>query len=144
MFTMGVKQLMNFTRKQFPLRYAYAGTVHRYQGDTVYEKLLIDCRVQSFAHGQLSVAFSRATKASNVSVLASPEDFAAQKVTGLVYREFLSFEDDVAAAEVIMNVQGTGVISADDCSEGEEVELQMQLERRKKSRRRRQRACPIE
>ena len=139
MFTMGVKQLMNFTRKQFPLRYAYAGTVHRYQGDTVYEKLLIDCRLHSFAHGQLSVAFSRATKASNVSVLASHEDVAARQVTGLVYREFLSFEDDVTAAEVIMNVQGSGVISADDCSEGEEVELQRQLQR-KKLRRRQKRA----
>ena len=75
--------------------------------------------------------------------MATPEDVAARKVTGLVYREFLCFEDDVAAAEVIMNVQGTGVISADDCSEGEEVELQRQLERRKKSRRRRQRPRPI-
>ena len=131
MFTMGVKQLMNFTRRQFPLRYAYAGTVHRYQGDTVYEKLLLDCRVHSFAHGQLSVAFSRATKASNFSVLASENDVATRKVTGLVYREFLSFEDDVTAAEVVMNVQGKGVISADDCSEGEEVEIQRQLQRKK-------------
>ena len=143
MFNMGVKQLMNFTRKQFPLRYAYAGTVHRYQGDTVYEKLLLDCRVHSFAHGQLSVAFSRATKAANVSVLASSEDVAARQVTGLVYREFLSFEDDVAAAEVIMNVQETGVVSADDCSEREEAEIQRQLQR-KKARRRRQRARPKE
>ena len=139
MFTMGVKQLMNFTRKQFPLRYAYAGTVHRYQGDTVYEKLLLDCRVHSFAHGQLSVAFSRATKASNVSVLGSETDVAARKVTGLVYREFLSFEDDVTAAEVIMNVQGTGEISADDCSEDEEAELQRQLQLRNKAHVRRQR-----
>ena len=137
MFTMGVKQLMNFTRKQFPLRYAYAGTVHRYQGDTVYEKLLLDCRVHSFAHGQLSVAFSRATKASNVSVLALEEDAAKRQVTGLVYREFLSFEDDVAAAEVIMDVQGIGNISDDDCSEAEEVELQRQLTLRKKALRRR-------
>jgi len=56
-----------FARKQFPLRLAYAMTINKFQGQTLFHVGLhfID---DVFSHGQLYVAFSRAKAPVNVKV----------------------------------------------------------------------------
>ena len=135
-FAMGVKHLMNFSRKQFPLRLAYAGTVHRFQGDTVHEQLLVDCRVPSFAHGQLSVAISRCTGSKKLQILATQDDVRTRSLSGLIYREFITDEvisDQVHAEMDVPHVSAFNDLE-DDVSEDEELELQ----RRRVSKRRRE------
>ena len=90
-FRCHLKDVMEFNRRQFPLRPAYAGTVHRYQGDTIDTagQLLIHAS-NCFAHGQLSVAFSRAQRAEQVRVVADREAVTKRVVVGVVFREFLS------------------------------------------------------
>jgi ATP-dependent exoDNAse (exonuclease V) alpha subunit len=56
-----------FARKQFPLRLAYAMTINKSQGQTLFHVglLLVD---DVFSHGQLYVAFPRAKAPENVKV----------------------------------------------------------------------------
>lgn len=56
---------------QFPLKLAWAITIHKSQGLT-FEKAIIDAR-QSFAHGQVYVALSRCTSLEGL-VLSTPLD----------------------------------------------------------------------
>jgi hypothetical protein len=88
-FNISVKEMFDFNRKQFPLRLAYAGTVHKYQGDTIKGKLLVDCSNPSFAHGQLSVAISRGVTSENIVLCVSRPDFESGSIDGLLYRDLL-------------------------------------------------------
>jgi hypothetical protein len=88
LFKIVFKGGFTFERLQFPLRLCFAGTVHRYQGQTLPSngKLLLDLRYTTFVHSQLYVAFSRAQRSSQVLVLQSyPERYADANV----YRELL-------------------------------------------------------
>jgi hypothetical protein len=75
------------TRKQFPLRLAFAMTVNKAQGQSLTH-VGIDLRQQVFTHGQLYVAFSRSTTAANVNVLLAKEN-TDRKVENVVYSEVL-------------------------------------------------------
>lgn len=55
------------TREQFPLKLAWALTVHRCQGQTL-EKITVDCR-GFFLNNQLSVAISRVRNISDVRLV---------------------------------------------------------------------------
>ncbi len=57
-----------FRRFQFPVRVCFAMTINKDQGQSVPGKLGIDLYSSCFAHGQLYVAFSRATHLGNVYV----------------------------------------------------------------------------
>ena len=75
-----------FTRRQFPVRLAFAMTINKAQGQTfdcvgVYLK---DCPV--FAHGQLYVAFSRVTSSLNLKVQLSSNCHTTKNI---VYHEIL-------------------------------------------------------
>ncbi len=54
------------TFSQFPLKLAWAITIHKSQGLT-FEKAIIDARA-SFAHGQVYVALSRCTSLSGIKL----------------------------------------------------------------------------
>jgi hypothetical protein len=109
-FDITIKNLTSFKRKQFPLKLAYAGTVHKFQGDTIHEELLLVCQKPSFAHGQLSVAVSRGTSCAKTAILTTDVNVMTRCLNGLVYREFLDddagFEDAVTEVIHDFDVQG--------------------------------------
>ncbi|XP_057482735.1 uncharacterized protein LOC130769441 [Actinidia eriantha] len=73
------------TRRQFPIRLAYAMTINKSQGQSV-KYVGIDLRTPVFSHGQLYVALSRCTSFHCISVLPENEmDFT----TNIVYPEVL-------------------------------------------------------
>ena len=55
-----------YTRKQFPLRLAWAITIHKSQGTTIRGKYCVDLGTKEMNHGMTYVAFSRATKFSDI------------------------------------------------------------------------------
>ncbi len=60
------------TFRQFPLKCAWAVTVHKSQGQTL-DRVLIDCRDQPFDPNQFYVAMSRVRSLDHVSILPHPE-----------------------------------------------------------------------
>ena len=57
-----------FTRRQLPVRLAYAGTVHRSQGETL-TRVVVDLRRSFWEHGQLYVALSRVRNPDGCMIL---------------------------------------------------------------------------
>lgn len=77
---------INMSRRQFPIKLAYALTINKAQGQSV-KYVGIDLRTEVFSHGQLYVALSRCTTFSRISILLpSPE---ATTTTNIVYPEVL-------------------------------------------------------
>lgn len=60
--------VVQFTRRQFPLRVAYAMTINKSQGQTL-NRVGIYLQSPPFAHGQLYVALSRVTSPQGIRVL---------------------------------------------------------------------------
>uniref|UniRef100_A0A7N0TYR9 ATP-dependent DNA helicase n=1 Tax=Kalanchoe fedtschenkoi TaxID=63787 RepID=A0A7N0TYR9_KALFE len=75
-------------RKQFPVRLAYAMTINKSQGQTLH-RIGICLARGVFSHGQLYVAFSRATTPQNVSVLLEDESAERRLMHNVVYDEAL-------------------------------------------------------
>jgi hypothetical protein len=75
------------SRKQFPLRLAYATTFNGCQGLTL-SRSVIDLRIDSFAHGQLYTALSR-VRNKNDSLLLFSESNAELSTANLVYKSLL-------------------------------------------------------
>lgn len=59
-------------RHQFPVRPAFAMTVHKAQGQT-FEFVGVDLRTSVFMHGMLYVVFSRVKRQMSLRVLLPPE-----------------------------------------------------------------------
>ena len=59
---------LKMTRRQFPVRLAYAMTMNKSQGQSV-KFVGVDLRTPVFSHGQLYVAMSRCTSSSRMCVL---------------------------------------------------------------------------
>jgi len=98
---------LTFSRIQFPIASAFAGTVHRFQGQSVPEQgfLLLDIRRNPFCHGQGYVAFSRARKSSQVILITLP---GSETAKCLIYKEFstaVSAIPDTATPHTDTNLQ---------------------------------------
>lgn len=74
------------SRRQFPIKLAYAMTINKAQGQSV-KYVGIDLRTPVFTHGQLYVALSRCTAFHRISILLPPEQEAT--TTNIVYPEVL-------------------------------------------------------
>ena len=82
-------------RTQFPLRLAYCTTINKSQGQE-YDKVLIDLRQQTFAHGHLYVALSRVKYSDKITVLIhkhqviyTVDDNPHPKLSNIIYPELL-------------------------------------------------------
>ena len=65
-----IKPKIVATFSQYPLKLAWAATIHKCQGQT-FEKVAIDLDAGSFTHGQTYVALSRATSLDGIYLLQS-------------------------------------------------------------------------
>ncbi|KIK23998.1 hypothetical protein PISMIDRAFT_99678 [Pisolithus microcarpus 441] len=74
------------SRRQFPVRLAFAMSINKAQGQSV-KHVGIDLRTPVFSHGQLYVALSRATSSRRVKVLLPSE--GGNKTLNVVYPEVL-------------------------------------------------------
>ncbi|XP_028100376.1 ATP-dependent DNA helicase PIF1-like [Camellia sinensis] len=74
------------TRRQFPVRLAYALTINKSQGQSV-KFVGVDLRTPVFSHGQLYVALSRCTSFDHISVLLPNDE--PDSTTNIVYPEIL-------------------------------------------------------
>ena len=75
---------------QFPLKLAWAVTIHKAQGKT-FEKVVLDLGRGTFAHGQLYVALSRCTTLEGI-VLRQPIERRHVLLDGTVREFFTKFE----------------------------------------------------
>lgn len=77
------------TRRQFPVRLAFAMTINKSQGQSV-KYVGLDLRTPVFSHGQLYVALSRCTSGSRIKVLLSDKETNIDtKTSNIVYPEIL-------------------------------------------------------
>lgn len=74
-----------FTRHQFPVRVAFAMTIHKAQGQT-FDKVAVSLPRPCFTHGQLYVAVSRVRRFEDLTIHVSNENLRTKNV---VYRELL-------------------------------------------------------
>jgi len=88
------KTSLTFTRRQYPLRAAYAITVNKSQGQTLSNAIL-DLRTEPFSHGQLYVALSRVKSRQCITILASPSDVrgGSAHTRNVVYKELLGCQE---------------------------------------------------
>ena len=79
---------ISFSRVQFPIASAFAGTVHRFQGQSVphQSQLLLDQRRNPFCHGQAYVAMSRGRNSRQIIIITSP---GVNNMKCLNYKELL-------------------------------------------------------
>lgn len=78
---------INMSRRQFPVRVAYAMTINKSQGKFV-KYVGIDLKTPVLSHGQLYVALSRCTAANRITVLLE-DDTEKLETTNIVYPEVL-------------------------------------------------------
>lgn len=77
-------------RHQFPVRAAFAMTIHKAQGQT-FEVVGIYLLISVFMHGMLYVAFSRVKRRSGLKVLLPPENPRHTRI--VVWKEVLNNSD---------------------------------------------------
>jgi ATP-dependent DNA helicase PIF1 len=80
---------IKFVRRQFPLRVAFAMTVHKSQGQTL-QQLGLHMRRFMFCHGQLYVAMSRVGDPRKIRIMLPSVD--TNHLDNIVYPEI--FHDD--------------------------------------------------
>jgi ATP-dependent exoDNAse (exonuclease V) alpha subunit len=73
--------------KQFPMRLAWAITIHKSQGQT-FEKVIIDMSLGSFAPGQLYVALSRCISLEGIELIRP-----IKKSDIIVNHQLIGFQD---------------------------------------------------
>ena len=56
------------SRTTIPLRLAWAWTIHKYQGQTIQNNIVLTLGNKEMAHGPTYVAISRATQVSNIGI----------------------------------------------------------------------------
>ena len=75
------------SRHQFPVKPAFAMTIHKSQGQT-FEYVGVDLTQNVFGHGQIYVAFSRVRRLSALKVLLTPAQ-EGNKIKNIVQQDIL-------------------------------------------------------
>ena len=104
---------------QFPLKLAWAITIHKSQGLT-FERVIIDLERGTFAHGQLYVALSRCTSLEGI-VLKRPVKRGHIKLDRNVIKFLTSFQ--YALAEKQLSLKEKVEILKRACEEKRELEI---------------------
>ena len=78
---------IKLNRRQFPVQLALAMTINKSQGQTL-SHVGIDLRKPVFSHGQLYMAFSRATSSQHIKVLL-PNHSSTTHTRNVVFKEIL-------------------------------------------------------
>lgn len=89
-FPLHSRSPVTICRRAFPVRLAYACSIHKSQGCTI-DKVGVDLRSFCFCHGQLYTAVSRVRRPDDIRVFVPPE-FVVDGVPytfNLVYRRLL-------------------------------------------------------
>jgi hypothetical protein len=81
-----VRMPFQLSRRQFPVRLAFAMTISKSQGQT-FDKIGVYLPRPVFSHGQLYVAFSRVRRMEDVSVMLDRDGVGVTR--NVVYRELL-------------------------------------------------------
>ena len=95
--------------KQFPIKLAYAFTIHKAQGQT-YEKVIIDLNSHIFAPGQLYVALSRAKSLQGL-FLTKPITYSDIITDGSIFK-FLTR---------LRGFNGVAVSATEECTKGQKL-----------------------
>lgn len=98
-----VKEIVIGTFKQFPLKLAWAITIHKSQGLT-FDKVVIDVGQGAFSGGQTYVALSRCRSLEGIT-LRSPIDWRDIFVNQRVVRFSRSFNDDRLIRQALENAR---------------------------------------
>ena len=86
----GVIEGLEFQRRQFPVRLAFAMTINKAQGQS-FDRVGLLLHRDVFSHGQLYVALSRVTSPYGIRmVLPDGAVRQAGKVRNIVFREALT------------------------------------------------------
>ena len=88
---------------QYPIRVAFAITIHKSQGKT-FDRVILDLTRSTFAHGQLYVALSRCTSFEGL-VLKTPVQKSHIRMDWNVVRFLTRFQYDKAAAAMPLPVR---------------------------------------
>jgi hypothetical protein len=85
----GITEGLEFQRRQFPVRVAFAMTINKAQGQS-FDRVGLILQREVFSHGQLYVACSRVTSPEGITMVL-PDTVAARvdKVRNIVFPEAL-------------------------------------------------------
>jgi hypothetical protein len=85
----GIIEGLEFQRRQFPVRVAFALTINKAQGQS-FDRVGLLLKREVFSHGQLYVACSRVTSPEGITMVL-PDTAAARvgKVRNIVFPEAL-------------------------------------------------------
>ncbi|KAK9068544.1 hypothetical protein SSX86_012659 [Deinandra increscens subsp. villosa] len=126
-----------FRRRQYPLRLCYAMTINKSQGQSL-SKIGVYLPQPVFGHGQLYVAFSRATSPSSLKVLIVPQQGLPNNTTrNIVYSDFLEeiednqvrvlhkwkpYKDGDIYSYLLVDKSGNGIQATFDLDEEEDMD----------------------
>jgi len=90
-FRLPYEQSYQLSRKQYPLRLAYAISINKAQGQEL-QRVVCDFRISPFSHGHAYVALTRVRHYSHIAILYDPNSLTQThdpSITNVVYHELL-------------------------------------------------------